>query len=281
MTRIRLWPGRRGTLTATFTAASTDDDFRFDVHAEGKWHTTRRHHNPAAAATCHVIEETKRLAAECSILAAPELQYRANALLGRPTLLPESTVRLDWARVHVHVDPEDQHAAHTRLRLRARAQTQWELRQMTITQAETYRDQLREDPNLLLAQLILHSPQAITQQTLELIPQIAQSVAAYAPGASWVQTALLLDKWFADLPTDAKRFIIDRLCTTVTEFGGEAVAQRLRSAHAASASPSHSAWAEGSDCGLVGLNDHDHGTGTDQSTPVAIRQPPWPRPPSG
>jgi hypothetical protein len=48
---------------------------------------------------------------------------------------------------------------------------------------------------------------------------------------AWMQTGLLLDKWFADLPHDAKKFIVDRLCTTLTEFGGDAVAQRLKHAH--------------------------------------------------
>ncbi|MEU7405164.1 hypothetical protein [Streptomyces sp. NPDC044948] len=262
MTRIRLWPGRQGTLTATFTVASTEADFRFDVHAEGHWQATRRgHHDPAASATCHVIDETKRLAAEHSVLAAAELQHRVNALLGRPRQLPETTVSLNWAHVHVHVDPETHQVAHTRLRLRARAQTQWELKQMTMAQAETYRDQLRDDPNLILAQLLLHSPQAITQETLEIIPQIARSVAAYAPGAMWVQTALLLDKWFADLPADAKRFIIDRLSTTLTEFGGEAIAQRLRDTHAASVPTEHPTQREGSDRRPAGLNGYDHHSG--------------------
>lgn len=255
MTRIRLWPGRRGPLAADFTAASTDEDFRFDVHAEGQWRAPRRgHHNPAAVAASHVIEETKRLAAECSILAAPELQHRVNARLGQPRPLYGTTVRLDGARVHVHVTPETQHAAHARLRLRARAQTQWELRQMAMTQAETCRDQLREDPSLLLAQMLLHSPQLITQQTLDIIPQVARSVAAYAPGATWVQTALLLDQWFGNLPADAKRFIIDRLCTTITEFGGEAVAQQLRIAHSSPTPTDHPARTEGTESASASLN---------------------------
>ncbi|MET9834785.1 hypothetical protein ABZ078_37150 [Streptomyces sp. NPDC006385] len=125
-----------------------------------------------------------------------------------------------------------------------------------MAQAETYRDQLREDPNLLLAQLLLHSPQAVTQQTLAIIPEIAKSIAAYAPGAAWMQTALLLDKWFADLPADAKTFIIDRLCTTVTEFGGETVAQRLRDAHGARVSTTYPGPAENLGSRPGGLNGH-------------------------
>ncbi|GGX48858.1 hypothetical protein GCM10010353_73180 [Streptomyces chryseus] len=178
-----------------------------------------------------MIDEVTRLAATCPILAPTELEHRANAYLGQTADLPDTRVRVNWAAVHVHVAPEDLHAAQARMRLRARARADWEINQLRVAQLVAYRDQLREDPTLVLAQLLLESPEAVSEQTVDIIPLVAEKVAAFAPGAAWVKTAHLLDESFGKLAPDAKQFVIDRLCTALTEFGGEVAAQRLKEAH--------------------------------------------------
>ncbi|WP_131589640.1 hypothetical protein [Streptomyces seoulensis] len=212
-----------------FTAASADEGFRFAVHVQGQWRRRgRRHYAPAAAAASHVIDDITKLAAGFSILSPTALQERANARLGRPARLPSEGVSVTWALVQIHVTPEDLEAAQSRIRVRAQARADAELKQLRITQAAAYRDQLREDPTLALAQLLLESPEAVTEQTVTIIPKIAEQVAAYAPGAAWVQTAHLLAEWYGTMPPDAKQFVIDRLCTVASEFAGEEVAQRLK-----------------------------------------------------
>ncbi|WP_406382090.1 hypothetical protein [Streptomyces sp. NBC_01618] len=216
-----------------FTAASADEVFRFAVQVEGQWRRRGRrfHHAPEAVAAAHVIDEFTKMAAACSIVTAVELQHRANVRFGRRVDLPGDRVRVDWATAQVYVSPEDLHVAQSRIRLRARARTDWELKQLRVVQTVAYRDQLREDPTLILAQLLLDSPAAVSDQTLAMIPKIAAHVGAHAPGAAWVQTAHLLNEWYGGLAPDAKQFIIDRLCTVAREFGGERVAQRLKDAH--------------------------------------------------
>ncbi|MFB6753576.1 hypothetical protein ACFCX6_21960 [Streptomyces sp. NPDC056353] len=201
------------------------------MSAQGRWRHTGRHHSPDAVATHHVIETVTDLAVACSILAPEQLQHRANTILGLPTTLPPTGVRLDWAAVHVTVSPADMHAAKNHMRLQARIRAQQERRHLQMTQAAVYRDQLREDPTLVLAQLLLESPQSISDETVQLIPKIAKQAAAYAPGAAWVQTARMLDQWFGPMDPDAKQFIIDRLSTLATEFGADQIAQRLKDIH--------------------------------------------------
>ncbi|MEU8975629.1 hypothetical protein AB0D11_41615 [Streptomyces monashensis] len=238
-----LWPRsrRQGLFSLDFTADSTDQGFRFNVSAEGQWRNTSRHHNPAAAASCHVIDEVAQLAATCSILAPAELQNRANARLGQSVPLTERGIRLNWAIVHVHVTAEDMDTARNQTRLRARIRMERELEQLQMTQALVYRDHLREDPTLVLAQMLLTSPETVSDQTIDIIPKLAEQVAAHAPGAAWVQTARLLDKWFGGMAPDAKRFIIDRMCTVAAEFGGERIAQQLQDVHQATSpdTPQH------------------------------------------
>ncbi|OKI98964.1 hypothetical protein AMK18_23810 [Streptomyces sp. CB01249] len=185
-----------------------------------------------------MVDAFSEMAATYPIVTAEGLQYRANARFGRHTDLPDDRVRVNWATVQVYVSPEDLHLAQDRIRLRARAQTDRELRQLQVVQALAYRDQLREDPTLILAQLLLDSPAAVTDQTLTMIPKIAAHVGTYAPGAAWVQTAHLLDEWYGGLASDAKQFVVDRLCTVAREFGGEEVSQRLKDAHRVAADSS-------------------------------------------
>lgn len=214
-----------------FTAPSADQGLYFHISAQGHWCAKKGHHDPGAAAAVHIIDEVTRLAAACPVLVPAALQYRANAQLGHPTHLADCQVRLDWATIQVHVDPDDACTAHQRARLAARQQAEWETRQLRMSQALTYRDHLRQDPTLVLAQLLLDAPQTITEQTIALIPKIAEQVAAHAPGATWVHTARLLDTWFRGLAPDAKEFIIARLCTVATQFGYEDLAEQVKSAH--------------------------------------------------
>lgn len=238
MSRTWPWSARRGCFSVEFTAASADEGFRFSAQVEGQWRRRgRRHHAPAAVVASHVIDEFGKLAAGCPIVAPTELQHRANALFGRSVNVPGEGVRMNWATVRVHVSPEDLHLAQSRVRLRARARADWELKQLRVVQAAAYRDQLREDPTLVLAQLLLESPEAVSNETLTMIPVIAERVAAYAPGAEWVQTARLLNEWYGGLAPDAKQFVVDRLCTVATEFGGARIAQRMQDAHGAAAAP--------------------------------------------
>ncbi len=239
MSRAWPWSARRGSFSVDFTAASADEGFRFIVQAEGRWRGRGRrlHHAPEAVAVAHVVDKFSEMAAACPIVAARELQLRANARLSRRADIPADRVRVDWAAVQVYVSPEDLHMAQDRVRLRARARTDSELRQLRFVQTLAYRDQLREDPTLVLAQLLLDSPAAVTDQTLSMLPKIATCVASYAPGAAWVQTAHLLDQWYGGLAPDAKQFVIDRLCTVAREFGGERIAQRLQDAHRGADSP--------------------------------------------
>ncbi|MEU5038706.1 hypothetical protein [Streptomyces rubiginosohelvolus] len=182
-------------------------------------------------AAAHVADVFAKMAATCPIVTAKDLQLRANARLGRRMDLPGDRVRVNWATVHVSASPEDVHMAQDRVRLRAQARADRDLRQLRFVQTLAFRDQLREDPTLILAQLLLDSPTAVTQQTLEMIPKIAAHVSSYAPGAAWVQTAHLLNEWYGGLAPDAKQFVVDRLCTVAGEFGGERIAQQLRDAH--------------------------------------------------
>jgi hypothetical protein len=223
----------RGAFEATFPAASADG-FSFDIAAHGRWRRTAlRQHDPQSVAASYVIDEVRRLAVTCSVLAAPALMHKANAHLGRAVRIPGLGVRMQWASVHIEVDPEIRRQAETRLRLRARAKSEWEDRQLRIAQAVTFRDLLREDPTLALAHLLLESPGTVTgQAAISIIKEIGEQVAAYAPGAAWVKTAQLLEKSFAELPTDAKQAVLDRICRSLMEFrGAEEAADRIVQVH--------------------------------------------------
>lgn len=223
----------RGTFEAKFQAASADG-FSFDITAHGRWRRTAlRQHNPQSATASYVIDEVSRLAVTCSVLAAPALTHKANAHLGQAVRIPGLGVRMQWASVHIEVDPEIERQAKTRMRLRARAKEDLEDRQLRIAQAVILRDLLREDPTLALAHLLLESPGTVTgQAAVSTIKEIGEQVAAYAPGAAWVKTAQLLEKSFGELPPDAKQFIIDRICSGLAEFrGAEEAAHRIMQAH--------------------------------------------------
>jgi hypothetical protein len=139
---------------------------------------------------------------------------------------------MQWAHVHVDANPEVEREAQSRIRLRVRTKADWEDRQLRIAQAVALRDLLREDPTLALAYLVLESPGTVSDQAFSrTIKEIGEQVAAYAPGAAWVKTAQLLEKSFAELAPDAKRFIIERICIALTEFGAKEEAHHIMQAH--------------------------------------------------
>ena len=208
------------------------DGFIFTARAEGRWRRKGfRQRDPESAAASYVIDEVGRLAGTCSVLASASLERKANARLGRASDILRLGVRMQWARVQIDVEPEDQYNARIYMRSLADAKSEWQLRQMRIAQAVALRDLLREDPTLALAQLLLESPTKIDDHVISIIDAIGDQVAAYAPGAPWVKTARLLEKSFATLPLDAKRFIVDRICMVLTEFGASEEAQHIMRAH--------------------------------------------------
>ena len=233
MLRIRPFPTRRGPIALSFTVASAEGGYRFDVRTEGVW--TRawrtRQHNPGAAAASHVMDEVTQLAKTTSILAAAELQSRANTRLGLPADLCDTGVRMQWATIHVHARPEDVLDAQSRERAAASARLRREEQQHRINQYADFRDLLREDPTLALAQLLLEDPTSIASTGADLLSQISGYVATFAPGAQWVQTARLLEAAFGELKPDAKQFIVDRFCMALMEFGAKESAEHLRAVH--------------------------------------------------
>ncbi|MEV7716092.1 hypothetical protein [Streptomyces sp. NPDC088184] len=172
-----------------------------------------------------------QLAKTTSILAAAELEYRANARLGLPDDLCNTGVRMQWATIHVHARPEDTLDAQSRERMAASARLRREEQQHRINQYADFRDLLREDPTLALAQLLLEDPTSIASMGTDLLSQIAGYIATFSPGAQWVQTARLLESAFGELKPDAKQFIVDRFCLALMEFGANAPAEHLRAVH--------------------------------------------------
>jgi hypothetical protein len=99
---------------------------------------------------------------------------------------------------------------------------------LRINRIITFRNALREDPTLALTQMLLETPAAVSRETLETMELVAARIAAYAPGAEVVAIAQLLRDFTIDLKPDAKRFIADRLCAVLIEFGGTAPADQIR-----------------------------------------------------
>lgn len=57
---------------------------------------------------------------------------------------------------------------------------------------------------------------------------VAEHIASHAPGAAAVVIAQQLRDFAANLQSDAKSFIAERLCTVLVEFGGAAQAESIR-----------------------------------------------------
>lgn len=79
--------------------------------------------------------------------------------------------------------------------------------------------------------MLLEAPGQLDDKTVQLVQTLSDKVAAYAPGAAWVRTATLLEKTFGSLAPDAKSYVVDRLCTTLTEFGFKNEASQLHDSH--------------------------------------------------
>lgn len=222
----------RGTFEVEFPAVSADG-FTFNVRADGRWRWRGlRQHNHESAAASHVMDKVSRMAATYSVLAAATLERKANAHLGRAANVNGLRVRVQWARVHIDVEPQVRREAQTHMRLLVRAKADREDREVRIAQAVALRDLLREDPTLALAHLLLESPRKIDNHAIsETVKAIGEQVAAYAPGAAWVKTAQMLEKSFGELAPDAKQAIINRICRTLTEFGQKEAAQRIGQVH--------------------------------------------------
>jgi hypothetical protein len=218
-----------GTFKVDFSAESVDG-FAFHVNATGAWwrYGLRQRH-PESAAESYVIDKVSSMASNCSVLAAVALERKVNAYLGRGASVAGLGTRVRWARAHIDVDPETQHEAHTRMRLRARAKAELEDRRLRIAQAVELRDLLREDSTLALAHLLLVAPEKIENLASGgIIKTVGEQIAAYAPGATWVKTAQMLEKSFGEMPDDAKQAIVDRIYMVLSEFGKKREAEHLQ-----------------------------------------------------
>lgn len=224
-----------GFIDENFTAVSADG-FGFRISAEGRWRRTmKRQHNPASAASDHIIGEVKQLARTFSITADKALESKANARLGCPAKLHDNGVRVLWARIYVNAEEEDQYQAKILIRAHARAESDRDEQRVRIAQAVALRDLLREDPTLALAYLLLESP-ARAAEFGDTIAKISEQIAANAPGAAWVKTARLLEEFFQGQPPDAKQFMIERVCLVLIEFGEKRAARQIMIAHGLPAS---------------------------------------------
>jgi hypothetical protein len=210
--------------------ATSEDGFSFHVNVTGAWwrHDLRQR-NPESAAESYVMDKVSSMAANCSVLEAVALERKVNACLGRGRGVAGLGARVRWARAHIDVDPETQHEAHTRMRLHAREKAELDNRRLHIAQAEELRDLLREDLTLALAHLLLVAPEKIESLASGgIIQTVGEQIAAYAPGATWVKTAQMLEKSFGEMPDDAKQAIVDRICTVLSEFGKKREAEHLQ-----------------------------------------------------
>ncbi|MFC5147133.1 hypothetical protein [Streptomyces aureoversilis] len=174
-----------------------------------------------------MIEQVEALARPLSVLEHHRLQHQANAVLGQAVSLAHG-FWVRWASVYVHVLPQDLGALLDAQRRQLAAKLADETERLRIERIISFRNSLREDPTLALAQMLLESPAAVTPSTFDTMESIASRVAAYAPGAKAVAVAQLLRDFTAELKPDAKQFIADRLCTVLVEFGGTAEAEELR-----------------------------------------------------
>ncbi len=98
---------------------------------------------------------------------------------------------------------------------------------LRIARIISFRNGLREDPTLALAQMLLETPANVSPETLNTMETIATRIAANAPGAEAVAITQVVRDFIADLKPDAKQFIAERLCTVLVEFGGTLQAKQI------------------------------------------------------
>jgi hypothetical protein len=221
----------RGDFEAKFRVESSDDGFYFKVSAGGTWlRRSFRLRNPESIAVTRVINDITGLCRKHSILAVAALEHKLNAHMSRAMRAPG--LKIQRAQVNLHVESEDQFEVKSRIRLRARAKIDHEIKQLEIAELLSFRDMLREDPTIAYAQLLLKSPEKILDDSVtKKIKEIGEQIATYAPGAAWVRTAQLLDNSFGQLPIDAKKTIIERVCDVLMEFGMEIEARNIMQVH--------------------------------------------------
>jgi hypothetical protein len=229
---LRNWLSRRrrsSPLDATLKAESADDGYLFCLDINGFWEERTRHgnHNAESVVNSYVIEQIEPLAGSLSLLEYDRLEHKLNSLLGRPVSLP-GRIRLLWARVRVHAQPDDIGDLLEARRHRVAARRADEEMRMRIDRIIAFRNCLRDDPTLALAQMLLETPDKVTPETLATMESIAERIAEYAPGANSVVIAQLLRDFTANLKPDAKIFIAERLCKVLVEFGGAEPAEQIR-----------------------------------------------------
>lgn len=227
------WPRRlqrSGPLRETFTAHSADDGYYFQLEVEGRWEERARtpHRNPESVAATHVIELVRSLACSIPLLERERLQHQANSVLGQPVNVPDHSLRLLWAQVRVYANPDDVDDLLDAQRHRHALRRAAEAKRVKIEHIAAFRDSLREDPTLALAQMLLETPTAITHETIENLELVTQRVAANSPRVKTIVIAQLLRDFVAGLKPDAKQLIVDRLCTALVEFGGHEQAEKIR-----------------------------------------------------
>lgn len=218
-----------GTFEVNFPASS-NDGFLFHVNATGTWwRYDPRQRYPKSAAESYVIDQVSRMASNYSVLATVALERKINASLGRRSKSTGLGTRVRWASARIEVDPEVRDIAYHRMQLRARKKEDMEDRRLHIAQAVELRDLLREDSTLALAHLLLVAPEKIESLTSSgAIKTVGEQIATYAPGATWVKTAQLLEKSFGEMPDDAKQAIVDRICKVLLEFGQKKSVEHLQ-----------------------------------------------------
>jgi hypothetical protein len=228
--RLSRFRRRSGSLRRTFPAPSNDQGYSFEVEVAGFWEerTKTAHQNPESVLTTDIIERVRPLAEAVSLLDAELLQHRANALLGQPVDLPEHHLRLLGVQVRVHAHAADVAAVRDALRRRHALQRADEATRLKMERVTMFRDSLREDPSLALALMLLENRTTLTSETLQALDHITERVAASSPHAEAVVIAGLLREFVAGLQPDAKKHIANRLCTTLTEYGGDRQAEKIR-----------------------------------------------------
>jgi hypothetical protein len=165
-----------------------------------------------------VIDAVAPLALDCPLLSPARLEARANTLLGEPAVIPGGSSRLLWAAIRVNVTPEDFHDAQVELRRRTRTRAHRQAQQEKVDHAVAYLNLLRSDPTLAMVQQLLDNPNASTADLAARFDAVAEKVATYAPGGRWVRTVGLLERTFGALDEDAQRYVVDRVCSALSEF---------------------------------------------------------------
>jgi hypothetical protein len=220
---------RSGRIGTTFTAESAESGYLFPIDLESLWQQGARssQHNPESAVTAHVIRHVECLAKEHSLLQYKRLEHRANSLLGRPEGLADH-IQVITAVIHVNPEPGDITDIIAARRRHEAAKHANENMRSRIELFAMFRDHLRQDPTIALAQMLLETPSKVDSATLQTMESVASRVAAYSPGAETVAIAQLLRDFTENMDPDKKKYIMDRLCTVLIEFGARGPAERIQ-----------------------------------------------------